>query len=111
VVGASCSATGEAHAFLWEKGKMRDLGTLAGASYIDPRLINERGQVAGVIWTDLWEPRAFLWEKGTMTALGTLGGTYSSLSAINNRGQIVGNNGTDPADCERELGRAVLWTK
>jgi len=34
------------HAFFWERGKMKDLGTLGGTCSID-RALNNRGQVAG----------------------------------------------------------------
>ena len=36
-----------AHAFLWQNGRMRDLGTLPGESNSGATAINERGQVVG----------------------------------------------------------------
>jgi probable HAF family extracellular repeat protein len=92
----------QTHAFLWEHGKMHDLGTLGGpdswAMYV-----NDRGQVAGTSYTsDVVDPNtgapqsnAFLWEDGKMKDLGNLGGTNGFLGpqfvqALNNRGQVVG---------------------
>src|SRR3954447_2074857 len=46
VVGESRTASARAHAFLWQRGKMRDLGTLSGHnSYA--YAINDLGQVVG----------------------------------------------------------------
>jgi probable HAF family extracellular repeat protein len=92
----------QTRAFLWEKGKMHDLGTLGGpdswAMYI-----NDRGQVTGTSYTsDVVDPNAltpqtdpYLWEDGRMKDLGNFGGTNSFLGpqfvqALNNRGQVVG---------------------
>ena len=45
--GVSETATGETHAFLWQAGRMRDLGTLGGG-FSDARGINDRGQIVGI---------------------------------------------------------------
>jgi probable HAF family extracellular repeat protein len=50
------------------------------------------------------EWHAFLWENGSMTDLRTLGGGYSTASAINDGGEIVGESQTASCQCH-----AFLW--
>jgi probable HAF family extracellular repeat protein len=98
------------HAFLWENGKMTDLGTLGGLNS-QGMAVNNFGQVVGysmIQGTRIRENtpfRAFLWENGKITDLGTLGGTWSFANAINDQGQIAGS-----ANIAEDLTRhAVLW--
>src|SRR5579863_4885525 len=78
--------------FLWENGKMRDLGTLGGACGLAVAL-NNRGQVVGYS-TNAGDAIAhpFLWpgENGKMRDLGTLGGSFGTANAINESGNVVG---------------------
>ncbi len=91
------------HPFLYRHGLMHDLGTLGGSSG-EANAINDLGEIVG--WSATAsnaETHAFLYSNGKMTDLGTLGNSdepfngigpqpYSSASAINNWGQIVGTS-------------------
>ena len=102
VVGSSLSNTigygqcgGGSHAFLWQNGRMRDLGTLGGTVPMSAAVaINSRGWIIGNSPPSCdWRP--FLWRNGKMISLGTLpAGNHSQVIAINERGQVIGNSGT-----------------
>lgn len=91
--------------FLWENGKMVDLGTLGGTCGI-PEWINDRGQVVGYSFlVGDQVAHAFRWTRATgMQDLGTLGGTLVTASMINDFGQIAG--GSTLADGQLD---AFLW--
>ncbi len=113
VVGEACNLIGNdtppCHAFLYNNGAMTDIGTLISpfgpymfVSLINATGINNSGQVVGTAWTDVGGGcttyRAFLYSNGAMTDLGSLGSWsslcpgYSSGSAINDNGQVVGES-------------------
>jgi probable HAF family extracellular repeat protein len=95
------------HPFLWDKGKMIDLGSLGG-NCAATSAINNRGQVAAgsTLPGDL-EFHPALWDHGTLTDLGTFGGTFGYTNWINEKGAVVGA-ANFPGDT---IGHAALWKK
>jgi probable HAF family extracellular repeat protein len=82
------------HAFLWDDGIMRDLGTLGGKCSAAVA-VTESGQVVGRSQTGAGATHAFLWQNGKMRDLAPLSWKHGvPLLAINDRGQVVGGTGT-----------------
>jgi probable HAF family extracellular repeat protein len=85
--------------FVWQHGKMEDLGTLGGPDAVAFR-VNARGQIAGDSFTDATPnpvtgaptTHPFLWWRGHMRDLGTLGGTQTTSNWLNDRGEVVGQS-------------------
>ena len=96
IVGFSdLSGDSTRHAFLWQKGAITDLGTLAGDFSSTASSINDNGQVVGQSCDVNFNCRAFLWQSGVMIDLNALTLPDSSLylvvaNDINSRGEIVG---------------------
>jgi len=112
------TATGQPtqHPFLWQAGRMIDLGTLGGTvavvgSFQDGGSgagLNDRGQVIGTsnLEGDLVH-HPFLWDKSVLTDLGTLGGNNGEAYWINNSGEVVGR-----ADLlGSQVHHAFLWKR
>jgi probable HAF family extracellular repeat protein len=108
IVGTTDSPKRACHPFLWQEGRMTDLGSLPGGTFCQQPAINEHGQVAGTISKSSGATtieRAYVWANGKMTYLPTLGGPTSFAAAINDRGEIVGSSKTAAG-----VTHAVLWT-
>ncbi len=74
------------HGFLWQDGRMTDLG-----ADLQPLAINNSGHI--LVRRTLPDPpyTAYgLWRDGRVTDLGTLGGGFFVASALNNRDEVVG---------------------
>lgn len=95
-------------AYLWQNGRMRDLGTLGGPDS-GGLYVNDRGHVSGVSFTsDVPEASTgippvepFLWDGRKMLSIGTLGGVWGQVLGMNNKDQVIGNSSTadGPAAC------------
>ena len=91
-------------AFLYQNGKMQDIGKDTGLYNSTGYGINDSGVVVGagqVVSGDYLNYRAFIWQNGHSQTLGTLGGASSDALAVNKYGIVVGysdlsNRTTDP---------------
>lgn len=91
VSGMATIPSGEQHAFLWENGKMTDLGE-AGSTSLG-WAINGRGDVAGSVAKGEDASVAFLSHGGRTTLLGTLPDRVAAEAhGINDRGEVVGTS-------------------
>jgi probable HAF family extracellular repeat protein len=106
VVGYANTADSFSRAFLYENGRMSDLGTLGG-TYSRALALNGAGDVVGYSETipGTSELHAFLDSGGRMTDLNRLlsagtGWTLESATGINDQGQVAGY-GRNPTDYRR----------
>jgi probable HAF family extracellular repeat protein len=96
------------HPFLWENGKMRDLGTIGGTAVYLINDLNNRGQIVGgmnVVGDQSFHP--FLWDGVSLRDLGTFGGDFGSADWINEAGDVVGWAHTAGDQAQH----AFLWRK
>jgi probable HAF family extracellular repeat protein len=103
--------------FLWEQGRIHDIGTLGGPDAAPGPGCN--GQRPGVIVgtsyinftpnesTGIPTQDPFLWHNGKMRDLGNLGGTINVGQCANNRGDVIGQSNL-PGDTSSH---AFLWRK
>jgi probable HAF family extracellular repeat protein len=119
-------------AFLWNRGKITDLGTLGGFNTglnSEAGGPNTRGESALISETFITDPKGedfcgfgthrqclgSIWKNGVMTPLSTLGGNNSQAYWLNKRGQVVGfaENRHEDANCampgQRLRFEAVIW--
>jgi len=91
------------HAFVWQSGVIRDLGTLPNGLSSATSWVSANGLIAGASQNGELDPqmspgypedRAVLWRDGRIMDLGVLpepeGGYESGAEAVNSRGQVVG---------------------
>ena len=103
------------HAALWQNGIAQDLGTLADGPASFALFVNERGQVAGMSYTNsVPNPSTgiptidpFFWDNGQMVDVGTLGGVLGGVGGLNNKGQVAGTSNL-PGD---QTNHAFLWER
>jgi probable HAF family extracellular repeat protein len=103
--------------FIWEKGVMRDIGTLGGPDALPSGSceISRTDFVAGQSYTSFTpnstngflDVAPFVWNRGTMTNLGSLGGTYGYGECANDREQVIGQSNLT-GDTEQH---AFLWER
>ncbi|GAA3445693.1 hypothetical protein [Planomonospora venezuelensis] len=101
----------DARAFMWRDGRTTRLGVVPGSRAV---AVNGAGQVAGVhrIAAGFPSPyertdHAFVWQNGVTRDLGTLGGNWSTVSAINDRGQVLGDSALGSDGVHK---RAFVWS-
>jgi probable HAF family extracellular repeat protein len=97
VTGAVDNTNGDFHAFLWQEGVIRDLGTLGGI-LSQGYAINDNGDVVGVSETTTrGDYHAYIAPKGgALRDIDGRAGRYSEAWGINSRGDAVGLAETVP---------------
>lgn len=92
VVGSShTEGNRKPHAFLWQNGRMTDLGALAGGTSYALQL-NASGLIVGTSCEPEGPFRAVVWRDAALTTL-DVGGSESMALGVNDRGEVVGSLG------------------
>lgn len=93
VVGYSQTVAGNNHAFVYQAGVVTDLNNILGGQSSTAIAINSSGQIAGTYQpagADTSHEHAFLDSNGTVTDLNVPANPSSQATAINSRGDVVG---------------------
>jgi probable HAF family extracellular repeat protein len=111
--------------FLWEKGELRDIGTLGGPDAAPAGNCSNQqpGVIVGASYTSFTPNEStgiptqnpFLWHNGKMRDLGNLGGLVNFAQCANNRDEVIGKSSLaeHPGACATgEPGcHAFLWKR
>jgi probable HAF family extracellular repeat protein len=107
VVGSAETATGAIHAFMWQSGRITDLGTLPGGLFSEPAAINANGVAVGVSTLnggDFFggDRHAVVFQNGQVTDLTSdlPAGFDGFATGVNSSVQVVGVS----------AGRPFVWT-
>ncbi len=97
-------------AFIWENGKMIDIGPSIGKADSRGFDINDNGAITGWWREDGGERIAFVWDDGDATSLGPIPGGFSSEGAgINIHNQVSGWGLLPDPDGSGTLTHAFFW--
>lgn len=118
-VAGDVVSSGVPRGYVWDTTKTKPelviLGNEPNSSFSTARDINDNGEVVGYSFLGIG-PRGFVWDskgnvKQELSALGIRKGSdifsYTSPSAINNNGQVVGTSTTSASTNDT----AVLWDR
>jgi probable HAF family extracellular repeat protein len=103
------------HAFLWDDGVLRDLGSLPGVNSSQGTGINDHGLAVGLSQNGEIDPilgapaaHAVLWRNRRISDLGTLGGYESNAASVNDAGDVTGfSTVPGPLDPYSFLGQSI----
>jgi probable HAF family extracellular repeat protein len=88
------------HAFIYDHGKMTDLGMLPGWEWSVGSFINDAGEVVGTVHAGNHAVGCFIYTGGAMKDMGVLGNAgsypYCQVYGINNSGVAVGYTNAIP---------------
>ncbi len=88
IIGTHYDENGQCHGWIWQKGNVKDIGTLGG-SFCAPYAVNSKGVVVGVSHNADYQNHAFIWCEGLMTDLFPQA-DFSVATDINEYGDVIG---------------------